>query len=120
MKLTGIKFAFLLAGKECTEKEFQEQHFKQLGPAIAGQCTKDIKYQIFDAVCEHGTDFANDPKINKTKIDDGLKVAFCALDYRGAYYLMLDDVGDVGVHMYVYFIWVLSNSNSIFAVYDVA
>ena len=114
MEVTGIKFAFILSGEEGTEQDFREQHFRQHGPALAGRCIENIKYQIFDAVCEYGVHFAYDPRITATDLEDELKVAFCNLNYRGVYYLVLDQVGKR-----VYFIWIPSNSNSIFALYDV-
>lgn len=114
MELTGIKFAFLISGKEGTEQEFQDQHFREHGPAIAGRCMRNIKYQIFDAVCEYGVHFVRDPKIKYAKPEDNVRVAFDNRSYRGVYYLVLDEVGKS-----VYFIWIPSNSNSIFALYDV-
>jgi len=114
MDVTGIKFAFIVSGQEGTEKDFRDQHFRQQGPALAGRCIKDIKYQIVDAVCEYGVHFECDPRITSIDLEDEFKVAFCNLNYRGAYYLVLDHVGKS-----VYFIWIPSKSNSIFALYDV-
>lgn len=115
MNLTGIKIAFLFPGREGTSKEFQEQHFRELGPAEAGQCIRDATYQICDAFCEYGFDIERDPKITKTELDDEHKVAFCNLNYVDAYYLILERY-----KYQVFFILILSNSNSIFAFYNVA
>ena len=111
MTRPGIQFAFLFPN---TEKDFQEQHFRELGPAIAGQCTQNMKYQLFDAFCEYETDFAKDPKIKPAELTDWQKITFCHLNYRGVYYLVLDEVGKR-----VYFLWIVSRFNSIFAFFDV-
>lgn len=114
MDLTGIKVAFLLPGREGTAEEFQEQYFRELGPAEAGQCIRNATYQICDAFCEHGRCIERDKRIRRVELEEQYKRAFCNLNYIGAYCLVLDKY-----RYRVFFILIPANSNSIFALYNV-
>ena len=114
MGVTGIKFAFLLEGRETNSKEFVKAHFRQLSPAKAGRCIENMKYQVWDAYCQYGDEIERDSKINKIPLDEEHTEEFQFLNYTDAYNLELDQYRYV-----IYFILIPSNSSSIFAFYDV-
>ena len=114
MGVTGIKFAFLLEGRETNSREFVKAHFRQLSPAKAGRCIENMKYQVWDAYCQYGDEIERDSKINKIPLGEEHTEEFRFLNYADAYNLELDQYRFV-----VYFILIPSNSSSIFAFYDV-
>lgn len=120
--MSTIKYGFMGNGAPVTASEFEKMHFKQLLPAEAGRCMMDMKYQTLNAFCDHGIYIECDPNICKTELDDFHKEAFRNLCYIGAYYLEIEEEleGDRGIYRCnVFFILIPSNSNRIFAFYDV-
>ena len=114
MGVTGIKFAFLMEGREISSEEFEKEHFRQLSPARAGRYITNMKYQVWDAFCEHGRAIERDQRIHKVELDEEHVEEFRFICHLGAYYLDLDQCRYVA-----YFILIPSNSCSIFAFYDV-
>lgn len=114
MNVAGMKFAFLLEGRETNSKEFVKAHFRELSPAKAGSCLRDMKYQVWDAYCQHGDKIEKDSRITKIALDESYAEKFQFLNYTGAYILELDRPRFI-----VYFVLIPSNFSSIFAFYDV-
>lgn len=114
MDVTGIKFAFLVEGKEVNSEAFEKEHFRQLSPAKAGQCIKHMKYQVWDAFCQYGRSIEKDSKIHAVQLDEEHTRELQFIYHLGAYYLELEPIRYV-----VYFILIPTNSCSIFAFYDV-
>lgn len=113
MRMTGIKFDFVVNGRKTSPEEFENEHFRRLPPAKAGHYIRDMKYQVWDAFCQFGRAIEKDPKIHMIQRYDGCEEDLFT-HQRGEYSLELDQTRYV-----VYFLFILTDSCSTFAFCDV-
>lgn len=118
-----VNCRFLVKGNlTINDDDFKNEHFKQLTPAEAGRCIMNMKYQVIDVFCDYGRSIELDPRIQVVSLDPCRQTEFMHLRYIGAYALEFEEELDDSrntVRCLVYFLLIPSNSDSIFAFYDV-